>query len=315
MTKQRIVSGLSIVFLCLSFAGCRCGLSEVRTSRAGAKELYMPPAAEGFSFAIFSDRAGGDIQEGTRVWRQAIEEANRMHPAFVCTVGDLIWGYNNREQWVQQAWDFAADTQLLDVPFYPVAGNHDIYWAHNEQQHPKEQHESDYEEHFGPLWYAFEYNNCWFIILFSDEGNHADGTKSFEDPALQKMSPEQFAWLQNTLQKTAKADHVFVFLHHPRWRGGAYGDDWSKIHQLLVDAGNVSACFAGHHHQPAYQQIDGIDYYTLSTTGGVIPQDSPMKQHLFYWVNVQADDYRVTGIPLDCVFEPKTFHEKAEVSP
>ncbi len=304
VTKRvNILLLISVVLTCFS---CAANTRLVQTSRNVEKPLQTPTRNEGFNFAIFGDRTGGNQEEGTRVWRQAIAQANQMGPDFVYTVGDLIWGYGDRKEWLQQTEDFQADTRLLKVPLDPVAGNHDIYWFRDTEDRPADHHNADYETYFGPLWYAFKYKNSWFITLFSDEGDPAGEAKGFKDPNLQKMSPEQFAWLKQILKKAGNADHVFVFLHHPRWKGGGYGDDWNRVHQLFVDAGNISACFAGHLHQADYQQKDGIDYYTLGTTGGVMSKDSLIGQHLYYWVNVQSDDYHITGIPLNCTIDPKT---------
>src|SRR5690606_32448832 len=106
--------------------------------------------------------------------------------------------------------------------------------------------------------------------------NPETGIKDFNNPDAQKMSKEQFDWLGETLKKAKGADHVFVFLHHPRWLGRTghrgYGNDWERVHELLKNAGNVSAVFAGHVHQMRSDgPRDGIEYITLATTGGHVP--------------------------------------------
>jgi hypothetical protein len=106
-----------VVVVGVFLAGCAVAPSGVETSRVGAKPVLTLSAPNGFSFAVFSDRTGGDQAEGTRVWRQAIAQANRMRPDFVYTVGDLIWGYGDRQTWLKEAEAFHADTQLLEMPF------------------------------------------------------------------------------------------------------------------------------------------------------------------------------------------------------
>jgi hypothetical protein len=56
-------------------------------------------------------------------------------------------------------------------------------------------------------------------VLYSDEGNPGTGVKAFKGPDAQKMSREQFDLLRETLAKTKDAQHVFLFLHHPRYQG------------------------------------------------------------------------------------------------
>lgn len=236
------------------------------TSRNSRVELPLPEETEAFTFAVFGDRTGGP-PEGIEILKQAVADTNLFEPDLVMTVGDLIEGYNDNSGWLPQMREFKSEMNKLLCPWFPVAGNHDIYWRG--EGRPKTHHEQQYELHFGPLWYAFEHKNCWFIALFSDEGNPQTGEKSFEEPELQKMSPDQFDWLKSVLAKAKDAQHVFVFLHHPRWLGRNYGDDWQKVHRELVEAGNVRAVFAGHIHHMRYDgPRDGIEYVTLATVGG-----------------------------------------------
>lgn len=236
------------------------------TSRASKIKLPLPEETDAFTFAVYGDRTGGP-PEGIEILKQAVEDTNLFEPDLVMTVGDLIQGYNDKAAWMPQMREYKSVMGELLCPWFPVAGNHDVYFRGDNP--PKLHHEKNYEMHFGPLWYAFEHKNSWFISLFSDEGNPETGEKSFNEPELQRMSPEQFRWLQSVLQKAQSADHVFVFLHHPRWLGGSYGDDWQKVHKVLVEAGNVRAVFAGHIHRMRYDgPKDGIEYVTLATVGG-----------------------------------------------
>lgn len=278
---------------------------SVQTSRAVKKPLVAPVMNTGFNFLVFSDRTGSDDAEATKIWGKAVQQANRMQPDFVMTVGDLIQGYGGRESWLEQTAAFLAETNKLTIPWYPVAGNHDVYWYRDTEGRPNDHHESDYESHFGPLWYVFEYDNCWFIVLYSDEGDYETGEKDYNNAALQKMSDQQYNWLKETLDKAKDADHVFLFLHHPRWLGTHYGDSWQRVHELLKNAGNVSAVFAGHYHRMLYSQMDGIDYYVLATTGGTFSHYSIDDQHLWYWVAVQPNSYFVSAIPIDAMIDPK----------
>jgi len=160
--------------------------------------------------------------------------------------------------------------------------------------------------HFGPLWYAFEHKNSWFIILYSDEGDPQTGEKTFGKPTAQKMSPEQFSWLDQTLTKAKGAEHVFLFLHHPRWLGRGYGDDWDKVHKRLAGAGNVSAVFAGHIHTMRYDgPKDGIEYVTLATTGGGQSSSIPQAGYLHHYdiVTVREDRISLAAVPVGEVLD------------
>ena len=174
----------------------------------------------------------------------------------------------------------------------------------------------NYERYFGPLWYAFEHKGCWFFALYSDEGDPETGEKNFSKAACQVMSPQQTRWLQNTLKKAENARHVFLFLHHPRWNGGHYGDDWDRIHTILKQAGNVSAVFAGHTHHMKYNgKRDGIEYFTLGTTGGIINEHNPPRglQHHYDLVTVRGDEVYVTALPVGSAVNPRIQRVETQV--
>ncbi|NOG53227.1 MAG: hypothetical protein HND57_02675 [Planctomycetes bacterium] len=280
------------------------------TTRDG-KTLKLPVEDDAFLFAIFGDRNGGPAA-GIEVLKQAVADANLLEPDLVMTVGDLVAGYTGHMQWMRQMKEYTSVMDGLLMPWFPVAGNHDVYWR-GQGIKPKGENEADYETHFGPLWYAFEHKNCWFISLYSDEGNPITGEKNFNKPGCQRMSPAQFAWLEETLEKAKDADHVFAFLHHPRWRKGNYGQDWDRVHALLAQAGNVSAVFAGHIHRMYYAgPKDGIEYITLATVGGAQSSTVPDAGYLheFHLVMVRQDQIAVAAVPVGEVMDPRSVTEQ-----
>ncbi len=268
------------------------------TNRSSKVDLPLPTEEDAFVFGVFGDRTGGP-PEGIRFLKQAVKDTNLFEPDLVMTVGDLIQGYNTTESWIPQMKEYKSVMSKLICPWFPVAGNHDIYWRGPNK--PAGEHESNYEMHFGPLWYAFQHKKCWFIVLYSDEGNPATGLKAIHEPESQKMSPEQFEWLNETLKKTKDAMHVFVFLHHPRWIGKNYGDDWDKVHRALVKSGNVSAVFGGHIHRMRYDgPRDGIEYVTLATVGGGQSGIAPKAGflHQFHLVTVRKQQIAMACLPV-----------------
>ncbi len=276
------------------------------SDRAGA-DLSLPKEEEAFVFGVFGDRTGGP-PEGILILEEAVADVNLFEPDLVMTVGDLVQGYGETHQWLEQMREFRAVMDGLACAWFPVAGNHDVYWRGPQGQAPPPgEHESDYEAHFGPLWYAFPHKNAWFIVLYTDEGDPATGRKDYRDPACQTMSPAQFAWLEATLARAKNAAHVFVFLHHPRWLE-QYGEDWERVHHLLVAAGNVSAVFAGHIHHMRYDgPRDGIEYLTLATVGGAQVGDIAAAGflHEYHLVTVRPDHIAVATLPVGAVLDPR----------
>jgi len=269
----------------------------------GIDMLDLPVESDAFTFAIFGDRTSGP-REGIAVLEQAVEDVNVLEPDLVMTVGDLIQGYSGVEPWMEEMDEYKAIMSRLLCPWFPVAGNHDTYWRGPDR--PENEHEDNYEMHFGPLWYSFEHKDCHFIVLYTDEGDPDTGERTFRKPASQRMSPEQISWLEQALERAADATHVFVFVHHPRWLGGQYGNDWEKVHKRLADAGNVRAVFAGHIHRMRYDgPRDGIEYVTLATTGGSnqFHSDDAGYLHHFHLITVRPTQIAMTALPVGEVMD------------
>ncbi|MCM2372041.1 LamG-like jellyroll fold domain-containing protein [Aporhodopirellula aestuarii] len=284
--------------------------NAVSTSRANAKVLPSPPSGDDvFHFVIYGDRTGG-VPAGLKVLEQAVVDTNLLDPDLVMTVGDLVQGYNETDQWLEQMQEFKDIVNRLNMKWYPVAGNHDVYWR-GQSPAPPGQHESNYEKHFGPLWYSFAHKNSGFIVLYSDEGDPATNLKAFNVAALQNMSEGQIKFLESALKEMQDKDHVFVFLHHPRWIGGGYeGSNWPRVHEKLVAAKNVTAVFAGHIHHMRYDgEQDGIAYYALATTGGALQAEIPDAGYLHHLnvVTVREKRISVSAIPVGAVIDPKQF--------
>ena len=281
-------------------------VQRLHTSRADARKLVLPKEDDAFGFVIFGDRTGGP-DEGIQVLIDAVDDTNLLDPDLVMTVGDLVQGYNNAEQWLAQTAEFRQVMSKLRMPWFPVAGNHDIYWRGANR--PTNEHEGRFEEHFGPLWYAFDHKDCRFIILYTDEPAPGTDKRAYTQPECQKISEEQFGWLKSALEGAQDARHIFVFAHHPRWLKDRYkGSDWDRVHEILAANGNVRAVFAGHIHRMRYDgKRDGIDYYTLAATGGRLEFDllGAGYLHEFHVVTVRPDDITIATLPVGAVIDPQ----------
>jgi len=302
---KSLLLAAALVALC---AVSRADDGRIHTSRGSGRLLPLPKEDGVFHFVIYGDRTGG-VPAGVRVLEQAVVDTNLLGPDLVMTVGDLVQGYNQTAEWLVQMREFRGVMDRLDMAWFPVPGNHDIFWRGDGR--PLGEHEASYEKHFGPLWYWFAHKKTGFLVLFTDEGDGTDKARDFSEPAMVQMSDAQLAWLAASLEEMRELKQVFVFLHHPRWMASRYkGSNWPRVHDLLVAARNVRAVFAGHIHRMHYDgKKDGIEYFALATTGGSLGEDLPAGGWLHHMnvVSVRDDSYTVATIPVGAVLDPRQF--------
>lgn len=310
MTISHIVRLVATPVFLVAAAVALADPPAVRTNRTTPQVLPLPQTEDMFHFVIFGDRTGGP-PEGVTVLAQAVRDTNLLDPDLVMTVGDLVQGYNGQALWEKQMLEYRETMAPLRMPWFPVAGNHDIYWRGDGR--PATEHEANYEKNFGPLWYWFEHKGCGFLVLHSDEGDPASPQtpRDYGQPSQQKFSDAQLEWVRGALADMKPLRHVFVFMHHPRWAPDIYpGSNWADVHALLRANGNVRACFAGHIHRLRHDGVkDGIEYMALAATGGSIPGDFPRVGYLHHFnvVTVRPEGIKVATVPVGAVMDPRLF--------
>jgi hypothetical protein len=253
------------------------------SSDSPAEDAAKIPRASVFHFAIVGDRTGG-CRPG--VFASAINRIDALQPDFVMSVGDLIEGYTADGARLDQQWnEVETIVSQLDVPFFYVAGNHDI---------SDQQSAAEFRARYGEPYYAFRYRDVLFLCLNTEEAGP------------ERLGDVQVAWAKDVLRRHGGARWTMVFMHKPLWvyerRGVEEPTGWTGIEPLL--AGRPHHVFAGHFHGYAHERRLGGEYFILATTGGASELTGPTRgkfDHIV-WVAMTEQGPRLTNLMLDGMF-------------
>lgn len=241
---------------------------------------------ENFHFAIVADRTGS---ERTGVFEQSIEKLNLLQPEFVMSVGDLIDGYIEDPDQINQQWDELDEfVSRLEMPFFYVPGNHDLT---NQIQ------QDVWKDRFGPTYYHFVYRDVLFLCL--------NGEERFDAHRSSFYSEEQREFVLKTLLENSDVRWTFVFMHKPVWAYDAYGKEsgWSEIEAML--SGRKHTVFAGHKHFYQHYDRNNSNYIQLATTGGGSGLNGPLYSEFDHvaWVTMTDDGPVVANIMLEGIWD------------
>ncbi len=212
-----------------------------------------------FYFGVVTDRTGS---HRAGVFPAALHKLNLLAPAFVVSVGDLIEGYTENPQRLNQEWDeMEAFISTLNAPFFYTAGNHDMSNALMAQT---------WQQRFGPSYYHFVYKDVLFLVLNSELfGMVEDPDKSVPGPWQQA---EQMDYIRQVLNEHKDIGWTMVLVHQPFWNPSPNREinpDWLTVETLLGD--REYTVLAGHYHQYTKAMRHNRKYITLATTGGGSP--------------------------------------------
>lgn len=232
-----------------------------------------------FQFAIVSDRTGG---HRAQVFSQAVENLNLLQPAFVLSVGDLIEGGKKTDEKLAAEWkEFDGFVNKLTMPFFYVAGNHDVAAAEAAKF---------WESKLGRRYYHFVYRNVLFLILNADDPPGSNGG----------IGKEQLAFAQKALKDNAGVRWTIVAVHRPLWTAsGGAKNGWGKVEKALK--GRSYTVFVGHEHQYKKFVRQEMNYYQLATTGGGSSMRGIKHGEIdhFAWVTMKKDGPVVANVLLD----------------
>ncbi len=197
--------------------------------------------ANDYKFIVLPDKTGGSE---TGAFEKAIEEINRLAPAFVINVGDLVEGFVSDVKYSEPQWaDMQQRLSKFEVPFFLCGGNHDL---------SSQAQTDDYIRRFGCTYYSFSFGPDLFLVLNTEEHGGRD------------ISDEQVKYFKNVMDGW-DGRHIYVFMHSPLWYPKNHGG-YEFIDEMLQ--GHQYTVFSGHTHMYYYEERGGMEYYVVATAGG-----------------------------------------------
>lgn len=205
--------------------------------------------------------ANKNINFEVEAMNKAIDVINRLKPPFIIITGDFVNNSHDTEQ-------IAAYKQLLkrvdkSVKIWMVPGNHDI-------SSPTMEDCAAYRKNYGNPIFSFCYGDCAFIGI--DSNVIKQGNSDLEQ--------KQYVWLKEQLEKGKDMRFRFVFMHCPPVLNTVdeeegysnFSMEMRRKYLSLFQHYKVNTVFAGHLHDNAYCNVNGVEIVTIGSIGKALGQ-------------------------------------------
>lgn len=219
---------------------------------------YVPPYSAA-NFVVFGDMQGGsDWTPISPSFSVVVDVVSRTNAPMAFILGDLYFDSTDNEHQIERAETFLSEVANLNMPWYPVMGNH-------EAEHGGWAVAQDRIFEGRNTYYSFDTELAHFIVL-----------DAYMPDAWGTISEEQLIWLEENLRATAKS-HIFVFLHPPLYPvGHNYGSSLDtdpalrdRVANLFVQHG-VDIVFCGHEHFYTSFGYQGLMQITSGGAGAIL---------------------------------------------
>jgi len=270
-TKALLLFGVVLLISFPSYAG---SIRDVSQNIENLKSIEPP-----FQFALI-----GDSRDGEKVYVQLLRRALEGKPHFLIHLGDMV-PHPSEKEWST----FFEISKPIDVPFFPVVGNHEVGATGRGEKLYREQFLLPGEK----TYYAFRAGGILCVILDSEMGRG-------------RIIHEQLSWLEDILS-SSKETFKLVFIHRPLFlpidslKKGRVMDKYplerDNLHRLFLRTG-VNAVFEGDDHRYDRMEKDHILY--VITGGGGAPLTSFKERGgFFHYVWISAQKERIEGEVMD----------------
>jgi hypothetical protein len=258
-----------------------------------------------FTFTIAGDnRPANNTLPQPQVFLSILQQMKRISPAFFISTGDIINGNTENQKVIERQYqDYLGAVKVLSCINFVSPGNHDVAnttsrdyfvkWINNKVFSEVNQsgqsginiinlsEEGSLIDNSGSgssnisgntkLYYSFEFNGIYFVILDAYERGYWGLIKS-----------EELQWLEKILERL-KDEKVFVFLHPPVYSvlnpdcvtdGSLHVAFSSKENQdyirELLKKFKVDGVFSGHEHLFNKKKVDDTEYIITAGAGALL---------------------------------------------
>ncbi|HTR41439.1 MAG TPA: tartrate-resistant acid phosphatase type 5 family protein [Pseudomonadales bacterium] len=242
---------------------------------------------DALNFAVIGDWGRRGERDQVEVAQQMGKSAQDINAKFVISVGDNFYeggvtGVDDKH-W-KQSFENVYTAPSLQVPWYPILGNHD-YHADCNAQIAYSQLSSRWNM---PARYYMQCHQidkdvtADFFYLDTTPMVRIYYNRYFEEPTYANVSkenvPAQLAWFKQALSNS-KAQWKIVFAHHPIYSGGDHGDTAELIENVLplMQEHGVQAYFNGHDHDLQHLMAGNINLFCSG--GGSQHRPTRMTSH------------------------------------
>lgn len=204
--------------------------------------LYPQAEPEKFEAVLFGDPQPHNQKEIDYIAHDVIEELAGTKASFGVTLGDIVFDDLAMMEPLNKT------IALLGIPWYNVAGNHDINYDAKTRKHANE----TFERIYGPSYYSFDYGPVHFLVL-DDIAWEIDG-KTGKGSYHGGLGEEQMAFIKTDLEQIPANQMVVLMMHIPL-------NDVQDRHGLyrLIEQRPFCISISGHTHHHEHLWITDKD--------------------------------------------------------
>jgi hypothetical protein len=176
-----------------------------------------------FRVILFGDPQSRNQEEVGYLMNDVIEDVAGQKAAFGVSLGDIAFDdlsiYDNQNHAVG----------LIGIPWYNLAGNHDINYDAPDRTHSMETFKST----FGPTYYSFNYGSAHFVVLDNVAYDGKDSQPGGKHGTYHaELGARQLTWLENDLKVVPKDQLVVLMMHIPIVTPQANGGPENNLRDL-----------------------------------------------------------------------------------